>query len=183
MTRSKLFVRSHRDPIELEYDEAKAVDALLRDVSKPNNTPFSIEGVWSGTKGEMKFVIFGEKEYEQKNINALDEEEGKRFEAMLLPYRKQSQEELGNEFYSKDFWLQSKGFIRLDVWENGKGFSTVVNGDTIPQYEETLEFLARYDMWQAKKYYAKKMEEKRLQEMADKSGVSPEKPADNNKKK
>jgi hypothetical protein len=59
---AQLFIRGMKDPIRLSDEEGKIAEGLIADPSKPRETPFRIEGVWTGTKGDLRYVVFEKKE-------------------------------------------------------------------------------------------------------------------------
>lgn len=55
---AKLHIVGLKEPIYLSDEEGKLAESLIADTTKASQTPFSIEGIWTGTKRDMKFVTF-----------------------------------------------------------------------------------------------------------------------------
>ncbi len=129
-----LFVKGMKEPIELEEQEAKAAQRLLSLSSQPNNTPFSIEGVWTGTKGEMKYVMFprGEKvNAYRERPSAMTKEQAEKFEKEIWQDKRKafkvfgatkllrSGEYLSMLFKWPEFFYERRGAIRLEILTTG----------------------------------------------------------------
>jgi len=55
---ASLFIKGIKEPIALSDEEGKIAEGLIADNSKDRSSVFSIPGVWTGTKGEMRYVTF-----------------------------------------------------------------------------------------------------------------------------
>jgi len=61
--KAKLYIRGLSEPVELEEGEGVAAQALINDNYRSKDTPFAIEGVWSGHKSDMRYVLFEKESY------------------------------------------------------------------------------------------------------------------------
>jgi hypothetical protein len=170
MSKAKLFVRGAGvEPIELEPEEAEAAQKLIGDATKPNDTPFSIEGVWSGKKADMKFVVFPKKEQEVKyeRVEAYSKQEAEDFDKEYLPFKEQAKKEGYNSAQGVWLWLESIGAVRLERWEHektGKHLTPFVRPEP---YEAAMKRLERRDAYHDKVAYAKAKEMEELEKMAE----------------
>lgn len=164
--KAKLFVRGI-DPIELEVDEALAAQALIADATKSKDVSFSIEGVWSGKKADMKFVVFPKKE--DPAVEAVFEEMNKTdadaFKAEFQPFVEKAKAEGYGAHQNVLLWLESKGAVTLKRFEtNGKKH---LSHAVIPEaYKASMKRFDAYRAYQEKVAYAKFKEAQELEKMA-----------------
>lgn len=113
--KAKLYIKGLREPIEIEADEAKEAQRVITDPKIAKETPFSIEGVWTGTKFDMKFVVFPEREeqFESPEFKVMSKTEYAAFNKELEPYRKEAVRAGWKEYEGDLFWVQSTGAIRI----------------------------------------------------------------------
>lgn len=162
--RAKLYINGMKEPKELRFTEAKEAERIIADVMIVPETPFIVEGVWSGKKKDMRYVDWeadnSHEEGEEIVITDLEFQEiAKEFEVARLVASRGG----FDSSYYKDFWFQLKGAIRLDIklnWNNEKYYSVMVRD---PQkYIKAQKLLDAYD----RKNYGKLKEEERLEKMA-----------------
>ncbi len=60
MKKAKLFIKGKKESIELSEIEGRSIEQLIIDVNRTKDTPFSIPGIWTGTKGDLRYVEFFE---------------------------------------------------------------------------------------------------------------------------
>jgi len=174
--KAKLYIRG-ADPVDLEEDEAKGAETLIADASKPKDTPFSIEGVWSGTKADMKFVAWQKDESSKEFIPALayTKEEAEAFDKEFVPFIEKAKTEGYKSYDAMPLWLESLGCVRLSRWEGKDGrkfFTTAIASHMITPYNEALARKERRDAYYSKVAFAKKKETEALEKMADQTAVA-----------
>lgn len=77
--RALLYVKGIKEPFHLTGEEGKAAEKLIADSLYPSDTPFSVEGIWTGLKRDMRYVTFErEIEYRENEVKPLTPEEQKR---------------------------------------------------------------------------------------------------------
>lgn len=166
------------EPIELEPEEAQAAQKLIGDPAKPKDTPFSIEGVWSGTKGDMKFVVFPKKEEDQykskEHIEPMTKQEAEEFEKRYLPFVAQAKAEgyKAPHIVAEALWMESMGAVTLTRWEHPKTGKQVDMAVRPVQYKEAQHIRDRWKAYRAKVEYADKMRTAELERMAAEVGQS-----------
>lgn len=164
--RARLYVRGMKEPKDLTHAEGKEAERIISDVLVSADTPFIIEGVWSGKKSDMKFV-----DWERENSYASNKEEtilsaqeyneidGELYECMLQAVVKGLPKSA-----KKDFWFESKRCIRLSMEINGetgyKYYQVFVKDPAL--YVHMQNRLSAYE----KRSFAIEQENKRLEEMA-----------------
>lgn len=177
--KAQLYVKGMREPIELEVQEGNAAQRLIADAAMPLNTPFSIEGVWTGTKAEMKFVSFPKEEersYSKGYAAAMSREQAIAFFKELKPFREQAVSEGFHAYDGEFFWLQAQGAIRLTLrGEDGKNVPSLYgHGTTIvdtKKLEEAEHRLEAYKAYVDKVSYAKRKESEALEATAAKEAL------------
>jgi|SRR6185436_16948964 len=181
--KAKLFVRGMKEPVELEADEATAAQNLIADATKDTKTPFSIEGVWSGTKAEMKFVVFPKKDEPdqyQGKVEPYSKAEAEAFEAEYQPFVEKAKAEGYKMKDGELFWLEHIKAVRLERLELPSGKSLQVYVRPGP-YQEAMARKERFDAYKDRVAYAKNAEMQELEKMAAQVGenmtVLPEAPA------
>ena len=171
----KMKVGGLREYIELEEIEARAVQLLKSDVTKPDSTPFSIDGVWSGTKGDIKFVVFPKKEKEIISSNAkesrtMTDEDAKEFETEYKESVKLAESKGVSGIFWLDFYLEKEDAVRLDFsvakHTGMKYWNQVITN--VYNYERYSALAGSYTNWKAKKEWAEKNILKNLEETANK---------------
>lgn len=173
----KMKVRGLREYIELEHLEAMAAQALKSDTSKPDSTPFSIEGVWAGTKGDISFVVFPKKEEKKKEevsefIKPMSDEDARDFKKVYEKAEKDAVSVGVSRLYWKDFYLQDIKAVRLDIFDSvaakKKVYSITVLDTTL--YQTASRLADRYSLWKGKQEFIEKKKLEGLQELANKNG-------------
>lgn len=155
--KAKLFVRGLKEPVELENDEALSAQDLIGDSTKTNDTAFSIEGVWTGKKGDMKFVIFPkvEKAPVYSKIEAMTKEEADAFEKDIVQDKVKAVEVYGlnkqrepRDYKWREFYLQRYGAIKLRHVTSPIGIIvpiwTAVDSDLMLDMEKKIESYWEY---------------------------------------
>lgn len=113
--KAKLFVKGTKEPIELEVDEAKIAEALIADPKQPRDTPFSIEGVWTGKKEDMKFVVFPVKEKEKVEDEELTQAEFSLMEKEMAICKAKAVAMKIPLYNTQILWLATKGAVKAEV--------------------------------------------------------------------
>lgn len=174
---AKLFVKGMKEPIELEHEEALAAQALIGDPAKSDDTIFSIEGVWSGKKREMRFVVFDKKEqgsYSAKEVIAMTKEEAEKHEAEVKPYEQTAIENGFKPFCAFEFFMQAKGAIVLDIFSmptapEFKSFQVKIRD--LDAYRILCAERERYLKYRSRVEYAKKKDLEGLDALAEQMSV------------
>jgi len=173
----QLFVKSLREPISISKEEAQGIQELMINQSKDGRTPVVIENVWTGTKGEIKFVKFpprdnNEQENKNRKIEPMTESQALAFERCVNLSK--SECEIGGfpTYNWPLFYMQSQGVIRLEFKELGEKrygkdsvrfTQTVLQPDRYPEVQSELESYAKYI---ANIAYAIKQRERELEATA-----------------
>lgn len=180
--KAKLYIRgagAGSEPIELEVEEALAAERLIGDATKPKDTPFSIQGVWSGTKADMKFVVFPKKESvgSYQKIEPMTKEEAVLFEKEFEPFKKKAKEEGYRSYNDVLLWLESLGAVALKRSESDgqKHLSPAVHPEL---YVPSMARFDAYGAYRDKVAYAKQQELKELEKLAAQNApeIEPELP-------
>jgi hypothetical protein len=163
--RCNLYVKGLKEPIELEELEGKAAQALISDATKPNDTPFVIEGVWAGKKGEMKFVMFPKEDVRHYSgaIEPMAEVEAVEFEIEIAQDKKKSEEVFGHKGFASLFYYERQKAIRLEIIDiPDRGIKTFQIHVHDPALYMILEKqFEKYSSWKSKKEFGEK---KRIEE-------------------
>lgn len=175
--KAQLFVKGIREGIELEDSEALALQAFIIDSSKAHDAVFSIEDIWTGKKGDIKFVSFPKKEKEAQRNNVYEMPEGEAliFQKEIEEDKKKSIELYGNDkdgkpttFNWKKCHYHRKGAIRLDVFDSPLGFKvdtiTVLDPRAYMDLEQKVE---SFDLWAGKKEFVEKKRIEELEKMSE----------------
>lgn len=160
--KAQLFVKGMREPVELEPQEAKAAQLLIDDASRPDDTTFSVEGVWSGHKADMKFVVFPKVEQVSgmRFVEPMTKAEAEVFEAEIEQDKVKAAEIFGNNkdgeprrYKWQGLYLARKGAIKMEVIDvDGRKIEKVLSRDSIlwGKLEEKIrsytEFLIKRDL-------------------------------------
>lgn len=169
--RASLYIRGLKDPIELEEEEANVAQNLIQDATKPNDTPFVIEGIWAGKKADMKYVMFPKEDKRSYSspIDPMGEVEAIEFEIEITPDRKKSEEIFGHRGSWEMFFCERRGATRVEITEiPDRGIKT----HQIYVQDPVLFVLlqkqaARYGAWKSKKDYIEEMRVKELEKMSE----------------
>jgi hypothetical protein len=174
----QLYVKSLREPIFISKEEAEGIANLMSDQSKDGRTPIIIEGVWTGSKGEVKFVKYPPRESEtkqRKQIETMSKVQAEVFEKQVNIHKAEAEAAGFSSFYWKQFYMQSQGVIRVELCEvakkNGKTLEkeyrlTEVVKDP-SRYPKLLEEIESYMQYVSRIEYAKKQKAKELEKMAE----------------
>jgi hypothetical protein len=178
----QLFVKSLREPIAISKEEAEGIANLIADQSKDGRTPVVIEDVWSGTKGEVKFVKYpprSEEREERKNIEPMTQVQADVFEKRIFPHIMEAEVSGFGSGAWQLFYMQKEGAIRLEVdivaqvrkqkkiagWQKNCRMKEIVTSPDM--YVSLQKEIAAYKAYQAKKSYAEKKRLEHLEETAE----------------
>ena len=53
-----MYIKGMRDPISITKSVAEQIGKLIENPATDNKTPVVLEGIWTGTRGDIKFVKF-----------------------------------------------------------------------------------------------------------------------------
>lgn len=163
--KAKMFIKGLREPIELEKNEATVAQALKSDINQSNETPFTIKDVWSGTKGDIKYIIFPDKEKIFEAVRPMSDEEAKEFEKIVKECRAVAEKKSLKSYFWDDIYLENKGAVSLDIQNRSNGTigveRIISNPNLYTKYEEIVE---RYKLWLGKKEFVEKNKIEALEE-------------------
>lgn len=175
-----LYVRGDKDPIELEEAEAKAAEALIGDASRTPDTAFSIQGVWTGKKADMKFVKFPkvEPKYEDWKIEPMTKAEAEAFEQEIEQDKVKAGEVYGRNkdgelrtYNWQGLYMHRMGALKLEVVDvDGRKVDKVLSRDTI-LWGNLDKKIRSYVEFTIKRDYSKAQEAKVLETMAKEQGL------------
>lgn len=163
----ELYVKSLREPIQLSKLEAEAISALLEDPSKDNQTKISIEGVWTGSKGEIKFIKYPKKEPERpefKKVAPMSAVQGKAFEERILPHQIEAEVSGFGTFQWELFYAQKSGVLRVELVRTKTGEHLVPVITDPNGYMALQDEIEAYKLWKSRQEYA---ERKRLESLEE----------------
>lgn len=170
MSKPKLYIRSLKEPIELETDEASGIEAILGDETKDNDSHIIIEGVWSGKKKDIRFVQWPRVEKDPnrdiRKVPAMTDDQAKAFEARIFPYQMQAEASGLGTYRWPEFYVQGMGAIRLEATEVGKKVHLTTYVRDPEMYGIYLEEIESYIKWKDRKEYGERMRLQELDEMA-----------------
>lgn len=171
MSKPKLWVRSLKEPIELEPNEASGIEAILGDEAKDNDSHIIIEGVWSGKKKDIRFIQWPKSERKSDKeskggIPTMTDGQAQVFEDKIFPYQMQAEASGLGTYRWTEFYCQGMGAIRLEAKEVNKTIHLVTYVRDPDMYQVFLEEIDSYLQWKAKKEYGELMRAKQLEEMA-----------------
>lgn len=171
--KAKLFIKGMQEPIVLDYEEARIIERLKSDYSKDPQTAVSIPGVWTGTKGDIRYVLFTKddsgRQFYRKEIPAMSKFEADDFEKKhRLPSEAECRERGLGTFHWPSVCLSRMGAIRIDEYETPKGRKGVDVVVVKPElYELGTEKIIAYQKTVAPREFAKMKETQALAEMAE----------------
>lgn len=176
MKKAKLYIVGLKDPIELEPEEAKVAQDLIADFTADPMTPFSIEGIWTGKKRDMKYVLFDDDKSVRYNrdIMMMTDSEAKIFEREIAPYASMSKQKFKKPMYAREFWLRALGLIKLEFHERVTDdkkkhytlFIKAVNGNRLPEYDAATRKYERYSAWRSRNDYVEGKKVEGLEKLA-----------------
>ena len=166
---AKLKIKGEKEFIELSFIEGKTVEKFIND-SSPGDTPFSIEGIWTGKKSQMDSVKFvqSEKNYDRKTTE-FTREDAFDFETEIADFFIKGSLSMEKEMEL----LSSKKLIRMmKKMPDGEcktitDFDWAIYSGTILQY---ISFQNRLDAWKtyrAKQEFVENEKIKDLEKMAE----------------
>lgn len=159
--KAELYIKSLREPISITMEEADAISRLMGDNTKDNKTRIVIEGVFDGSKGEVKFVKYPPKEDESawgKKIEPMTAQEAEMFEKKIFPYQIEAEATGLGTFHWPLYYMQAMGAIRiqLHVGKNGRVTLEPVVTD-IHAYPKLQDEVASYYLFIDRKTYGENM--------------------------
>lgn len=183
--KAKLYVKGLSEPIELTVAEAEAAQKLIADPSAPAGTPFAIEGVWAGTKWEMKFVVFPRDDRssaargERVERKAMEEREATAFEESWQKPAIRDAISAGCKPYQwRDFFLKRRGVATLQVHDHPtaeypdmKRITRTIVGSRLADYHKLDQEADRFCAWLAERQYAERGRLRQLDEMSKERAV------------
>lgn len=160
-SRPELYVKSLKEPILLSKEEAEMISRIHSDASKDNQFKIVIEGVWSGSKGEIKFVKFPPKEPERadyKKVEPMSYKDAIAFEKKILPHKIEAEVSGFGTYTWELFYAQKQGAIRIELQQRGgkESLVQVVTNPTI--YPKVQEEIESFYLFKSRQAYAQKKE-------------------------
>lgn len=120
--KAKLYIRGMKEPKDLTHAEGKEAERIIADVMVVPETPFIIEGIWSGKKADMKYVDWErENQYNEKIESKISDEDFEQIKNEVEEAKHSAVSQGFKDFYYKDFWFKSKNVVRLDIKIDWKG--------------------------------------------------------------
>lgn len=146
-----LYTKGDKEPIELEENEAKGAEKLIADASKLPNTAFSIPGVWTGTKADMKFVKWPKKELSSvpNILSPMSDTEVIEFTKKLDAAKQQAVMVFGQgkEHRWRDFYFEHVGAWRLELHKVVTIIPFVKDSELAQKADEDIK---RFDLYRMK---------------------------------
>ena len=147
--KSFLYVRGMKEPIELSMIEGQAAEQLIASPA-PSDTPFSIQGVWTGKKSEMKYVTFDKPEVRRESTQYKYDREEREHNEMM---RKCSPEERAKMLAKfKMSWFTRSGFrekqppedVMHEAYEVGLKYLQEHPDELVPAFDVYLPIFQRH---------------------------------------
>lgn len=159
-----------KEPKDITYAEGKEAERMIGDVMVVPETPFVIEGIWSGKKSDMKYVDWErENSYNAKEEKTINEEE---FVQMQYELKQAETSAVAKGFQkscARDFWFETKGVIRLDIGTNFNTNSKYYNV-IVKDPQAYVKFQDRLEAFEKKRFGMEK-ENERLERVAKEQGL------------
>jgi hypothetical protein len=168
--RAKLFIKGLKDPFPITPKTAGIAEKFMADEKISYDTSFSIPGVWTGKKADMRFVHWekDENRYEEKKIEPMKHEDAVQFENEINDCKPESLEKVGKDYYAKFFWMQSKGAVSLDCFTTAGGSRTfTLRIKNIDLYIWCQDQIESFEKYLSRRKFA---EDKKFEEMEKKVG-------------
>lgn len=171
MSQPQLYIKGLKEPIPISREEAKLIEGLKVDDSKPFDTPVVIPDVWNGTKSDIRYIAYPpkEKSYSTSALSPMTDTEANLFEQNIPLYEQQA-EELGlSKLYWTDMYIVDKGGIQVktyDIASSGKRSitRTITN---IENFEKSRDEIERYVLWKGRQEFIEKKKLEGLEELAE----------------
>jgi len=159
--KAELHIRGLKDPIQIDADIAATISGTLKNSAVDDNTPIVLEGVWSGKKKDIKYVLFPKQQNVDawaKKIEAMSGAEARIFEQKILPYKLEANGYGFGEYNWTLFYLQAKGAIDIQVYVDKRNRPHLVPYvRDIHSYPVLQDEVEAYMLYLSKKDYAIKM--------------------------
>lgn len=161
MSKAELHIRGLKEPIPIDSDIASAVSAMLKNSAIDGNTPVDFPGVWSGSKKDIKYVLFPKNTGEDpwaKKIEPMSGAEASIFEKKVLPHKLEANGYGFGEYNWPLFYMQSMGAVRIEVHlDRFKREHLVPHVLDIFLYPKIQEEIESYMLYLSRKEYAVRM--------------------------
>lgn len=167
--KAKLFLKGNREPQEIPLDIARDLELMIVG-NKPDNTPVSIPDVFTGVKGDLKYVVY-EKEpnYEPAYRLQFTDKEALEFQETIKEFLVDGKLKMEGEM---DL-LASKGYINITK-KNPKGENKTITDFNLrvvsPNIVDCVAYTLKLDAWKdyvGRKEFIEKKELEALQKIAD----------------
>lgn len=169
MNKPELHIKSLKEPIYVTDNEADLIEKLMADGAKDHNYRVVIEGVWSGRKGDIRFVKWPKSEEGsvKKKIVPMTAMDAAAFESRILPYKMEAEASGFGTYRWKLFYMQAMGAIDLEylVTRTGEHIQEVVLD--IFLYPKLQDEISSYEAYLSKKKYAEEKQLEGYEEMAE----------------
>lgn len=168
----QMYIKGMREPITIPKSVAETIGKLIANPATDSKTPVDIEGVWTGTRADIKFIKFPpvdayENEGGSSYVEAMTDIVAEAFEVEILPYQMEAEATGFGTFNWPKFYMHSKDIIRLDVYITDSNRRYLHETVTNPlEYPKMQKHIQSYVTWKGKKEYAEKKELIRLEQMA-----------------
>lgn len=113
--KAKLYLKGDKEPVELSFAEGKSAQIFIADKSIEDSTTFSIEGVFTSKKLDMRFVKFEKDDAVQEKEQVVMTDIGfKDMQQEILQAELEAEFEGFKKYQAEDFWYQEKKVLRLE---------------------------------------------------------------------
>lgn len=167
---SKLFLKGNKEPIEINESEANSIQTVLLDGYASADTPISLEKIWTGRKGDVKYVLFEKEREYSSDIAEMNPAEARMFKEELEPFRQEAEKiNTGWSYVAPVLWMQKQGAINFHVIDlPHQGAKTWRIGVIDPvKYRQLSQKIESYDKWVFKTEYAEKKKNEHLEKLAE----------------
>lgn len=117
--KAELHIRGLKEPISIDADIASAVSAMLKNATIDGNTPVDFPGIWSGSKKDIKYVMFPKNPHEDawaRKIEPMSGAEATAFEKKIKPYMLKANGYGFGEYHWSIFYMHAMKAITIDIF-------------------------------------------------------------------
>lgn len=159
--KAELHIRGLKDPIMIDADIAATISGTLKNNTVDDNTPIVLEGIWSGKKKDIKYVLFpkqGNEDAWSKKIEPMSSTESVLFEKKIYPNKIEANGYGFGEYNWPLFYMQRMGAIEIHVHKDRfKREHLVPYVLDISLYPKLQDEIDSYMLYLSRKEYAIKM--------------------------
>lgn len=155
-----MFLKGMREPLNLTSSEAAELEKLWLDDEVEPSTKLQIEGVWTGTKSDIKFFKTEREDnpHHEKKVEPMTAKQAELFEEDILPAQLLAEASGLGTYNWERFYAQQKGATRIRAYESSRASGvllreTVINPEV---YAAIQKEIAAYKNFKERQAFAEK---------------------------